>query len=90
MSIVRTATGLDLSLTDGTSTISISDNSVPNADFFTFNTVTFGYYNRNTAHFLDVDNITITYSPIPEPGTYAAIFGLLALAFCLRQRRRNS
>jgi hypothetical protein len=88
MTLVRTATGLDLTLTDGTNSISIADNSVPNADFYNFNMVTFGYYNRNVAHFLDVDNISVTYTAIPEPSTYAVFAGLAVLGLCILRRRK--
>ncbi len=82
MTISRTSTGLDLTLTDGNFTISGSDNSVPGNEFYTFNTMTFGYYNRNTENSIDIDSITV----IPEPTTYAAIFGLGALGLVMLRR----
>ncbi|MCC5806072.1 MAG: PEP-CTERM sorting domain-containing protein [Opitutales bacterium] len=90
LTLTRTAGGMDLAFTDGSTLVEVSDNSVPNNDFYTFNTVTFGYYNRNTENFLDVSSIDVTYSPIPEPSAYAALFGLGALiAFLLRRRMRR-
>lgn len=37
-----------------------------------------------------IDNFTLTYTAIPEPSTYTAIFGALALAGVIAHRRRRS
>ena len=67
LTMVRTADGMDLAFTDGTTVVTASDNNVPSDDFFAFNTVTFGYYNRNTANFLDISSISVAYTPAPVP-----------------------
>lgn len=87
LTLTRTGDGLDIELSNGTTTITTSDANVPSDSFYTFNTVTFGYYNRNVDNFVDVDFVEVVYSAIPEPSAYAALFGLLALA-CVRFRRR--
>ena len=38
--------------------------------------------------FADASGLWVTYAAVPEPGSYAAIFGALALAFAVRRRRR--
>ncbi|MCD8482353.1 MAG: PEP-CTERM sorting domain-containing protein [Verrucomicrobia bacterium] len=52
-------------------------------------TITFqiAIYDSNATRTIDFDNITVT--AIPEPTTYAAIFGLLVLGFALVRRTRN-
>jgi hypothetical protein len=87
MTLSRTASGLDIQLTDGTTSVSISDNAVPGNDFYTFNTMGFGYYNRNTANSLDVDSISVDFTPVPEPSTYAILAGFAALGLVMYRRR---
>lgn len=62
---------------------------MPAESYFTFNTLTFGYYNRSTLNFVDVDSISVTHLAIPEPSTYAALLALAApvLIFCRRRSR---
>lgn len=86
----RTASGLDIQLSDGTTSIALSDNAVPSQDFYTFNTIAFGYYNRNVANSLDVDSLSLSYSAIPEPATTAMLMAgaLLGIAGLRRRRQR--
>jgi hypothetical protein len=73
LTLERTASGLEITLSDGVNSLTITDTSVPNSSFHTFNTVTFGYYNRNTAHSLDVDDLRVWHGgantgyPDPNP-----------------------
>lgn len=88
MQIERTATGLAFSMTrDGGSLIELSDNAVPNANFYTFDMIAFGYYNRGTTNFLDVDSISVTYTAIPEPGTLLLVGIALGSLLLFRRRR---
>ena len=76
MTIARTASGLDIQLSDGTTSVSVSDNAVPSNDFYTFNTIAFGYYNRNSANSVDVDRIAVSFIGANQgsgyPDTFAA------------------
>jgi hypothetical protein len=79
MTFERTASGLDIQLSDGTATVSVSDNAVPSNDFYTFNTIAFGYYNRNTANSVDVDRIAVSFidsnQGSGQPETFTAWIG---------------
>lgn len=37
----------------------------------------------------DGHNILLNYSPVPEPASYAALFGLLALGLAAARRREH-
>jgi len=87
MTLERTASGLDISLTDGTTSVSFSDNAVPSNDFYTFNMVSVGFYNRHVDNTMDVDSISVTYTAVPEPATTAILMGLLAFGAILVRRR---
>ncbi|MCC5806078.1 MAG: fibronectin type III domain-containing protein [Opitutales bacterium] len=75
LTLTRTPEGIDLVFTDGTTVVTASDNNVPHDGFHTFNTVTFGYYNRNTANFLDVSGVSVTYTPALPAGPPATFAG---------------
>lgn len=47
------------------------------------------YNGEGKSDFLGFDNVTLTASAVPEPSTYAAIFGGLSLAGAAWLRRRN-
>ena len=82
----RTATGLDFDVTrNGTSLFQATDNAPITT---TFDMIAFGYYNRSVEGTLDLDSMSLTYTAIPEPGTYAAIFGLMAMALLVWRRRK--
>ncbi len=82
LTITRNNLGnFDLAMTDGTTTIS-SLNQAPVTN--TFNYVTFGAYLRNPINTLDVDSISVDFTPVPEPTTAA----VLALGGVLIRRRR--
>lgn len=90
MVLERTATGLDITMTrNGADAVVLSDNAVPNAGFYTFNMLSFGYYNRGGTNVsLDVDAMAVTFTAIPEPSTYAALFGLIVLGIVVLRRRK--
>jgi hypothetical protein len=79
MTFERTASGIDIQLSDGTASVSISDDAVPGDDFYTFNTIAFGYYNRNTANSVDVDRIAVSFidsnQGSGQPETFTAWIG---------------
>ncbi|MCC5840925.1 MAG: PEP-CTERM sorting domain-containing protein [Opitutales bacterium] len=52
---------------------------------FELDQVWIGINNRGTS--FDIDNLVVT--AIPEPSTYAALIGLLALGFVAYRRRRG-
>lgn len=82
LTITRNNLGnFDLAMTDGTTTISTL-NQTPASN--TFNYVTFGAYLRNPSNTLDVDSISVDFTPVPEPTTAA----WLALGGVLVRRRR--
>ena len=70
-----------LSLTDGVLTVSNSTKSVD----YTFKDKA-GEIMKNLV--LDVATNTLTLASIPEPSTYAAVFGALALGLALYRRRK--
>ena len=70
-----------LSLTDGVLTVSKSDKSVD----YTFKDKA-GEIMKNLV--LDTATNTLTLASIPEPSTYAAVFGALALGLALYRRRK--
>lgn len=70
-----------LSLTDGVLTVSNSTKSVD----YTFKDKT-GEIMKNLV--LDTATNTLTLASIPEPSTYAAVFGALALGLALYRRRK--
>ena len=37
---------------------------------------------------LSLDNVGFSAAVVPEPSTYAAIFGVIAIAFAIARRRR--
>ena len=41
-------------------------------------------------HGLAIDDFSVSYTAIPEPSTYAAIVGVLALGGVMWQRRRKA
>ena len=70
-----------LSLTDGVLTVSKSDKSID----YTFKDKA-GEIMKNLV--LDAKTNTLTLASIPEPSTYAAVFGALALGLALYRRRK--
>lgn len=70
-----------LSLTDGVLTVSKSDKSID----YTFKDKA-GEIMKNLV--LDTATNTLTLASIPEPSTYAAVFGALALGLALYRRRK--
>lgn len=70
-----------LSLTDGVLTVSKSDKSID----YTFKDKA-GEIMKNLV--LDATTNTLTLASIPEPSTYAAVFGALALGLALYRRRK--
>lgn len=44
--------------------------------------------NASTSDFFGFDNVRLSYSAVPEPSTYAAIFGAIALGAAAWRRRR--
>jgi hypothetical protein len=51
-------------------------------------TFTMAFSNFSVAENVVLDNFQFTATPVPEPSTYAAIFGVIALAFAAVRRRR--
>jgi hypothetical protein len=85
--IVETGSTLLDSRDDSTQTLSVNPatSNVTNYDFY--------FYISNTPNGAGNVHLTfasIEYAVVPEPGTFAALTGLLAFAFILRQRRKQS
>lgn len=91
LTMTRTATGVDLDAAwtgAGLSNyaVSYSDNA---AAFTHFDTVAFGGQFALNENFT-FTNLSLTYNAIPEPSTYAALAGALALGFVAWRRRRSA
>jgi len=83
--LTKVATGIELKVSSdlpGTSAYSVIDTVDP---LQSFNAVTFGWGNKDK---IWLDDISVT-TAIPEPSTYAALFGLGALGFVMMRRRRR-
>jgi hypothetical protein len=84
LSITKTAPGYDFLLSDGTNSFTASDAS-PVAT--TFNSVTMGWYNRSATNSLNIDSISVDFTAIPEPGTFALVGIALGTLLIFRRRR---
>lgn len=85
VAFTRTASGLDI-VKDFGGIVSSGSFATTNANDFDFNTIAFSFNNAGD-YSVSLDDISV--SIIPEPSTYAAMFGLLALALAIVRRRRN-
>lgn len=94
LNILGTVGGLDISgsIFDGTTTRALpnTDGSVTSYSGFggsiAFDTVAFGLNNAVGTQTATISDLSVT--AVPEPSTYAAILGLLALAGVARRQRR--
>lgn len=86
----RTATGLDITKNFGGT---ITSGSILDADAnYIFNNIAFSMNNPGNLNFA-LDNVSVTFTPVPEPSTYALILGSALLGFVLvkklRQKKRT-
>lgn len=87
-SITRTATGISLngSFTQS-AVVNTYTTTVPATSVFKFDTLVIGYGFGETGRGFTIDNVSVAV--VPEPSTYAALAGLLALGLVAMRRRRR-
>lgn len=84
--MTRTADGYDVVTT--LNGAALNTHTVATTSDLTLDSLWFGVNNRNSDLELSIDNLVVT--AVPEPSTYAAILGLLALGVVAYRRRRSA